>query len=103
MHLCFHRLVPGTVDDVTATAVNHDTIKITWRPPETPNGKITQYTITYHTADGNASRNVTTADDELTVNIDKLTPNTTYYFSVTAKTSKGFGRPGTIVNATTRK
>ncbi|KAJ7383467.1 hypothetical protein OS493_027628 [Desmophyllum pertusum] len=31
--------VPGTVDDVTATAVNHDTIKITWRPPETPTAK----------------------------------------------------------------
>ena len=95
-------LVPGTVDDVTATVVDHDTITITWRLPKTPNGVITQYNITYNTADENASRSLTT-DRELTVEINNLTPNTTYYIFVTAKTSKGFGRPGKTVNATTRE
>lgn len=102
IYYCFDCLVPGTVDDVTATVVDHDTITITWRPPKTPNGRVIQYNITYNTADDNSSRSVTT-DGELTVDIDNLTPNTTYYIFVTAKTSKGFGRQGKTVNATTRK
>lgn len=87
---------------MTATVVDHDTITITWRPPKAPNGRITQYNVTYNTADENSSRSLTT-DGELTVVINDLTPNTTYYIFVTAKTSKGFGRQGKTVNATTSK
>lgn len=98
----FNCSVPGTVDDVTATAVDHDTITVTWRPPKTPNGKIVQYNVAYYTADSNSSHSLPT-DGKLTVNIDNLAPNTTYYIFVTAQTSKGFGRKGTTVNVTTRK
>ena len=87
---------------MTATVVDHNTIKVTWHPPETPNGKILQYRITYSNADSNTSHSLTT-DGKLTVNIDNLAPNTTYYIFVTVKTSKGFGRKGTTVNVTTRK
>lgn len=100
--LFFDCLVPGAVDDVTLTVVDHDTIRVTWRPPEKPNGRITQYNVTYNTADENSTRSVS-ADGELTVDINNLTPNTTYYIFVTAKTSKGFGRRGKMVNAATRK
>ena len=95
-------LVPGTVDDVTVTVVDHDTITVTWRPPNKPNGRIIQYNVTYSTDDENSTRSLPT-DGELTVDINNLTPNTTYYIFVTAKTSKGFGRQEKTVNATTRK
>ena len=81
--------------------MSHDTITITWRPPKTRNGKIIEYMITYRPADSNSSRSVT-KDGKLTaVDIKNLTANTTYYIFVTAKTSKGFGGQGTIVNVTT--
>jgi len=94
--------VPGAVDDVKAIAVDHDTIRVAWRPPVTPNGKIVQYSITFNTTDGNSSNSLI-AGDELALVIDDLIPNTTYYIFVTAKTSKGFGRQGTTVNVRTRK
>lgn len=102
MLLFFDCLVPGTVNDVTATVVDHDTITVTWRSPEKPNGRIIQYNVTYIIADENSTRSLTT-DGELTVDINNLTPNTTYYIFVTARTSKGFGKQGKAVNATTRK
>lgn len=95
-------VVPGAVDDVKAIAVDHDTIRVAWRPPVTPNGKILQYSITFNTTNGNSSNSLV-AGDELALVIDDLTPNTTYYIFVTAKTSKGFGRQGTTVNVRTRK
>ena len=102
MLLFFDCLVPGTVDDVTVTVVDHDTITVTWRPPKKPNGRIVQYNVTYKAADENSTRSVPT-NGELTVDINNLSPNTTYYIFVTAKTSKGFGKQGRTLNATTRK
>lgn len=92
--------IPGTVDDVTVIAVAFDTIKVTWRDPVTPNGKIVQYRVTYNTSEGN-SANVLVPADKREVTIDNLTPNTTYFIFVTAKTSKGFGKYNTVVNAST--
>ena len=90
------------MDDVTVIAVDFDTIKVTWRNPVTPNGKIVQYSVTYNTSEGN-SANVLVPADKREVTIDNLTPNTTYFIFVTAKTSKGFGTYKTVVNASTGK
>ena len=90
------------MDKVTATASDHDTVTVTWHPPAKPNGNIVQYRITYNASDGTSS-NILILGDRLKITIDNLTPNTTYYISVTAKTSKGFGGQGTTVNASTRK
>ena len=90
------------MDKVTATAADHNTVTVTWHPPVKPNGNVLQYRITYNASDGTSS-NILISGDKLEITIDNLTPNTTYYISVTAKTSKGFGRQGTTVNASTRK
>lgn len=98
----FASLVPGTVDDVTASAVNYHTITVTWRDPLKPNGKILQYGVTYNTS-GGTPFTVFVPADKREVTLDDLTPNTTYFIFVTASTSKGYGKRGTIVNASTRK
>lgn len=98
----FASLVPGTVDDVSASAVNYHTITVSWRDPEKPNGKILQYSVTFNTSNGTSFTAFVPADKrEHTV--DGLTPNTTYFIFVTASTSKGYGKRGVIVNASTRK
>lgn len=37
--------MPGPVERVKALPVNESSIMVAWRPPETPNGIITKYTI----------------------------------------------------------
>ena len=100
--ILFASLVPGTVDDVTASAVNYHTITVSWRDPEKPNGKILRYGVTFNTSDG-TSFTVLVPADKRERSVDGLTPNTTYFIFVTASTSKGYGERGTIVNASTRK
>ena len=96
-----HCLVPGTVDNVTATVVDHDSISVTWRPPNKPNGKIKEYKVIYNTSDDSSSGSAITSGNKL--NIHNLTPNTTYFIFVMAKTSKGFGKKGTAATVRTRK
>ena len=96
-----HCLVPGTVDNVTATVVDHGTIYVTWRPPNKPNGKIKEYKVIYNTSDGSSSGSAITSGDKLSIH--NLTPNTAYFIFVMAKTSKGFGKKGTAATVRTRK
>ncbi|KAK2567085.1 Hemicentin-1 [Acropora cervicornis] len=95
--------VPGTVDDVSASAVNYHTITVSWRDPEKPNGKILQYSVTFNTSNGTSFTAFVPADKrEHTV--DGLTPNTTYFIFVTAKASatmnSTIGAPGSTEKST---
>ena len=101
LQICVTCLVPGTIEHVTAAALSHDSVLVSWLPPESANGVIVQYLITYNTSDGNSTGIVST-EGQQSINLTNLTPNTTYFIFVTAKTSQGFGRRGVTVNVTTR-
>ncbi|KAK3094564.1 hypothetical protein FSP39_003463 [Pinctada imbricata] len=74
-------------NDPTAVTVN-------WQPPAKPNGQITGYLV-YYTTD--ATHDVRdwvyegVLGDELSATIRHLTLDTTYYFKVQARNSKGYG------------
>ena len=68
-----------------------------WRPPVTPNGIITQYSLQYNTtAVANTTNNV------LMYTVSGLSPETVYVLQVRAHTSVGVG-PSSGVIVVTRK
>ncbi|XP_064629201.1 receptor-type tyrosine-protein phosphatase eta-like [Lineus longissimus] len=72
--------------DVTSTS-----IKLSWQPPETPNGFITKYTVEYKDVDAQPKRSKETTDNSTSLVIDGLQSHKLYAFSVCANTSKGQG------------
>ena len=63
---------------------------LSWAAPEPPNGVITKYNITWRSADGEEENYITT-NNETSYTITGLDSCKSYYISVAAATSKGFG------------
>ena len=72
--------------------ITNTTVSLSWMPPDTPNGIITQYQLQYRRSDSSTniiSLNVT--NDTLTYTVTGLSSNTEYLFTVRAFTVVGHG------------
>ncbi|XP_060770506.1 neogenin isoform X3 [Neoarius graeffei] len=82
------------------------TININWQPPSEANGKITGYII-YYSTDANAEVHDWVVEpvmgNRLTHQIQELTLDTTYYFKIQARNSKGMGPLSDTVHFRTPK
>ncbi|XP_053092526.1 neogenin isoform X7 [Pangasianodon hypophthalmus] len=82
------------------------TININWQPPSEANGKITGYII-YYSTDVNAEVHDWVVEpvmgNRLTHQIQELTLDTTYYFKIQARNSKGMGPLSDTVHFRTPK
>ena len=84
--------------------VTNATVTLSWTPPDTPNGIITQYQIQYRRSDSSsdyASLNITT--DNLTYTVTGLTSDTEYVFRVIAFTVVGYGSLSNEITTLTSK
>ena len=73
-------------------SITNTTVSLSWMPPDTPNGIITQYQLQYRRSDSSTniiSLNVT--NDTLTYTVTGLSNNTEYLFTVRAFTVVGHG------------
>ncbi|XP_017556694.1 neogenin isoform X2 [Pygocentrus nattereri] len=92
----FETLPTSAPKDVTVVSKEGRprTININWQPPTEANGKITGYII-YYSTDVNAEVHDWVVEpvmgNRLTHQIQELTLDTTYYFKIQARNSKGMG------------
>ncbi|XP_052785952.1 neogenin-like isoform X3 [Mya arenaria] len=82
--------------DLTAVPVEGDPLAVTlnWQPPQRPNGQITGYLVFYTTDNTKEDLDWVVEGvlgEKLSLTITELTPDTTYYFKVQARNSKGYG------------
>ena len=88
--LCYQLflVVPSEPQSLETVSVNSNSVTLQWRPPETPNGVITQYSI---------QRNGTNVDNfnssVLMYTIEGLSPDTVYVLQLRAHTVVGAGPP----------
>ena len=76
-------------------AVTSSSVTLQWRPPETSNGLITQYSILYNEIDiTNFGNNM------LMGTVKRLSPDTVYELQMKAHTRVGAGPPSQIIIAT---
>ena len=71
-------------------SITNTTVSLSWMPPDTPNGIITQYQLQYRRSD--SSTNITSlnvTNDTLTYTVTGLSSNTEYLFTVRAFTVVG--------------
>ncbi|XP_070178153.1 neogenin-like isoform X2 [Littorina saxatilis] len=98
---------PGSeTRDLTPVPLENDplAVSIHWQPPQRPNGQITGYLIFYTTDADLDDRDWVVegvVGDKLSTVIGKLTADTTYYFKVQARNSKGYGPMSRIVQYST--
>ncbi|XP_055010719.1 LOW QUALITY PROTEIN: neogenin 1a [Boleophthalmus pectinirostris] len=94
--------------DVTVVSKENKprTIIVNWQPPSEANGKITGYII-YYSTDVNAEVHDWVIEpvvgNRLTHQIQELTLDTTYYFKIQARNSKGMGPMSDAVHFRTPK
>uniref|UniRef100_W5LIV1 Neogenin 1 n=1 Tax=Astyanax mexicanus TaxID=7994 RepID=W5LIV1_ASTMX len=92
----FETLPTSSPKDVTVVSKEGHprTININWQPPTEANGKITGYII-YYSTDVNTEVHDWVVEpvmgNRLTHQIQELTLDTTYYFKIQARNSKGMG------------
>uniref|UniRef100_A0A914VWA9 Fibronectin type-III domain-containing protein n=1 Tax=Plectus sambesii TaxID=2011161 RepID=A0A914VWA9_9BILA len=92
---------PGPITNLTVTTINPFTVRLAWREPMDPNGRIIRYIVTVYPQDGlEAQWNVTVMAHEGGVSgqsieaiVDKLVGGLTYQFDVRAMTEAGLGKP----------
>ena len=90
-------VVPSEPQSLETVSVNSSSVTLQWKPPVTPNGVITQYSLQYNTtAVANTTNNV------LIYTVNGLSPETVYVLQVRAHTSEGAGPPN-IITIITRK
>ena len=90
---------PTVPTAVMAVAVNSTAITVTWGRPDTPNGIIRGYNISYLLPDSGDEVVINVEPIIRTVTVGDLSPFTSYEFTVAAFTIE-MG-PGETVNATT--
>uniref|UniRef100_G1PQT7 Protein tyrosine phosphatase receptor type U n=1 Tax=Myotis lucifugus TaxID=59463 RepID=G1PQT7_MYOLU len=93
--------VPGGIaaESLTFTPLE-DMIFLKWEEPQEPNGRITQYEISYQSIESSdpvvnvpgPRRTISKLRNETYHVFSNLHPGTTYLFSVRARTGKGFGQ-----------
>ncbi|KAJ9593720.1 hypothetical protein L9F63_014731, partial [Diploptera punctata] len=92
--------------DLTVVPVeeNPSAVNLNWQPPKQPNGAITGYVILYTIDQTMRDREWTVAvimGDKMSMTINDLRPETTYYFKIQARNIKGYGPFSTITSFTT--
>ncbi|XP_056881286.1 neogenin 1a isoform X11 [Takifugu flavidus] len=104
----FETIPSSSPKDVTVVSKENKprTIIINWQPPSEANGKITGYII-YYSTDVNAEDHDWVIEpvvgNRLTHQIQELTLDTTYYFKIQARNSKGMGPMSEAVHFRTPK
>ncbi|XP_054724817.1 neogenin-like isoform X2 [Uloborus diversus] len=69
-------------------------VSLQWQPPKQPNGQITGYVVFYTTDNTQRDRDWVVEGvigDKLSAIISNLMPDTTYYFKIQARNTKGYG------------
>ncbi|KAM9861346.1 neogenin 1a [Aulostomus maculatus] len=104
----FETIPSSSPKDVTVVSKENKprTIIVNWQPPSEANGKITGYII-YYSTDVNAEVHDWVIEpvvgNRLTHQIQDLTLDTTYYFKIQARNSKGMGPMSEAVQFRTPK
>ncbi|XP_026234085.1 LOW QUALITY PROTEIN: neogenin 1a [Anabas testudineus] len=104
----FETIPSSAPKDVTVVSKENKprTIIVNWQPPSEANGKITGYII-YYSTDVNAEVHDWVIEpvvgNRLTHQIQELTLDTTYYFKIQARNSKGMGPMSEAVHFRTPK
>ncbi|KAM4602802.1 neogenin 1a isoform 1-T1 [Polymixia lowei] len=104
----FETIPSSSPKDVTVVSKESKprTIIVNWQPPSEANGKITGYII-YYSTDVNAEVHDWVIEpvvgNRLTHQIQELTLDTTYYFKIQARNSKGMGPMSEAVQFRTPK
>ncbi|XP_061595284.1 neogenin 1a isoform X4 [Cololabis saira] len=104
----FESIPSSSPKDVTVVSKENKprTIIVNWQPPSEANGKITGYII-YYSTDVNAEVHDWVIEpvvgNRLTHQIQELTLDTTYYFKIQARNSKGMGPMSEAVQFRTPK
>ena len=85
-------------------SITNTTVSLSWMPPNTTNGIITQYQLQYWRSENRT--NITSLDianDNLTYTVTGLSSNTEYVFTVRAFTAVGHGNASNEVTDYTGK
>ena len=93
----------GPPRDFNSTSISSTSVTLTWRRPETPNGIISEYTLTYTNDTTSQSMKIPAVDDishmyELVVM--SLNEATDYMFELSATTGGGTGPNATLLRTT---
>ena len=97
---------PSAPRSLMVANVTNTTVTLSWTPPDTPNGIITQYQIQYRKNDSGSGSKFTSlniANADLTYTVTELTSNTEYVFRVRAFTVVGHGPLSSEVTTLTSK
>ena len=95
---------PTAPKSLMIVSITNTTVSLSWMPPDTPNGIITQYQLQYRRSDN--TTNITSlniANDNLTYTVTGLSSNTEYVFTVRAFTAVGHGNASNEVTDYTGK
>ena len=82
-------VVPSEPQSLEVVSVNSSSATLQWKPPVTPNGNITQYSIQFDATVINFSSN-------MMCTVEGLSPDTVYTLQVRAHTSVGAGLPSSV-------
>ena len=95
---------PTAPKSLMIVSITNTTVSLSWMPPDTTNGIITQYQLQYRRSDSITniiSLNIT--NDTLTYTVTGLSSNTEYVFTVRAFTVVGHGNASNEVTDYTGK
>ncbi|KAK3880688.1 hypothetical protein Pcinc_014845 [Petrolisthes cinctipes] len=81
----------GPPENISARTIMAETMQVDWDPPASPNGFITNYVVTWSSADQGEHMTVI---NNTTYTMTDLLPCTSYIITVSAATTKGNGPPG---------
>uniref|UniRef100_A0ABM0MF46 Angiopoietin-1 receptor-like n=1 Tax=Saccoglossus kowalevskii TaxID=10224 RepID=A0ABM0MF46_SACKO len=99
--------IPREPASIDVQRTTENSIRFTWTDPTIFCGDILQYRITYRSTESVYSTTVLESKDILvdgdinTYTLEKLPRGTQFKISVSASTSKGFGKPNSIISGTT--
>lgn len=90
-------LAPEAPIAIKALVMSADSILVSWRPPNQPNGVISQYTVYTKADDSEQPISQKVLSNQLTHEAAKLSDKRRYDFWVTASTNIGEGQASKIV------
>ena len=93
---------PTASNSLIIVNVTVSTVTLSWMPPDSPNGIITQYQLQYRMVGGTYTT-LQLPNTDLTRTVTGLTSGTEYEFRVRARTSVGYGSFSNVVNVITGK
>ena len=95
---------PTAPKSLMIVSITNTTVSLSWMPPNTTNGIITQYQLQYRRSDSSTSiTSLNITNDTLTYTVTGLSSNTEYVFTVRAFTVVGHGNASNEVTDYTSK